>query len=66
MKILMGILFAAYAAVAVHPIPVGVHLEANGSYAAAHCYYLHWDGIRKTDIDMSHAKDRMNGSVCWE
>jgi hypothetical protein len=65
-KIFLAVAVSAFAAVVVHPMPVAVHLESNDSSKMAHCYYLHWNGVRKTDIDMSHLKGPMTSSACWQ
>ncbi len=64
MKILIGLAVALLAVVVVHPIPVAVHLESNSSYAMAHGYEMHWDGVRRTDINLSHVKRSMSSSAC--
>ncbi len=52
--ILLGVL----AVLLVYPgIPAGANLNSRPSerYAMLTCYYLHWDGIHRKEIDMSHA-----------
>jgi len=63
---LLGMLLAAV--LAYSGWPVGSHVEISGRSAMITCRYLHWDGIRSKDIDLSgkfNPNLGVSDTECW-
>jgi len=71
-KLVALVLLGVLAVVLVYPgLPAGNHVELSSSERSAMltCYYLHWYGLRRRDIDMSDQhygpKGSFTDTACW-